>query len=492
VVTFTITLHNTVPFHYSSFKVSKVSLFIMARRPRQQTATIQAFTSVAKPLVDTVHASKKRKQPTEVNDDFPVDLKKRRFAVVVTPETPSKACNHAFSKLSIDLTTSSSSGAKRKGDLNFKSDSGVSLSSSAPSTAVDSPQSQLEIQSLEKLFTAFLSALTLHYAHSGISSSVDVRTLIPSITKIWGIRKVVLLDIRQVLGILNHQNSGRRLSPNIFSLKDFGGGKVCLETKQTINKRKASGYLLDEVQLKRAFKESLDKIWASYCSDSHLEIPDTSTTFFDQLPLEALVASSSTRKIAALHATGQRRLEEVLTPFKKIKLNDDVVDRPLKRSKTESDATLNRNQQAQSPGVENVPPQTAADRSHLLLERIKAKEALAATLPAGPKKEERERIAALQRSQELLTILNLLAVSKGGSRVSFPLPTLITNIQSSIRNPMSKDQILRCVKLLQTEVAPGHISLVTFGSITGVVVDISKKLSAGEVTERLRAKGVTV
>jgi hypothetical protein len=126
------------------------------------------------------------------------------------------------------------------------------------------------------------------------------------------------------------------------------------------------------------------------------------------------------------------------------------------------------------------------------LERIKAKEALAATLPAGPTKEERERIAALQRSQELLTILNLLAVSKGGSRVSFPLPTLITNIQSSIRNPMSKDQILRCVKLLQTEVAPGHISLVTFGSITGVVVDISKKLSAGEVTERLRAKGISV
>jgi hypothetical protein len=88
--------------------------------------------------------------------------------------------------------------------------------------------------------------------------------------------------------------------------------------------------------------------------------------------------------------------------------------------------------------------------------------------------------------------LNLLAVAKGGSRVSFPLPTLISNIQSSIRSPMAKDEILRCIKLLQTEIAPGYISLVTFGSITGVVVDVSRKPSAGEIAEKLRSKGVSV
>jgi hypothetical protein len=464
----------------------------MARRPRQQTARIQTFATVAKPLVDTTQASsKKRKQPAELVDDFPVDLKKRRFAVVITPETPSKACNRAFAKLSIDVTASNPHGAKRKRDLNSKTDIGISPSSGSSTAVIDAGEPQPELQSLERLFAALLSALTLHHAHNGVSSSVDLRTLTPSITKIWGVRKVVLLDIQHLLGVLQYQKSGKQLFSNIFSLRDFGGGKVCIEIKQT-TKRKASGYLFDEAQLKKTFKDSLNNIWTSYCNDSRPDQSSDSPCFLDQLPLAALVASSSNRKVAALHTKGQRRLEEVLTPFRKITLNDDLADRPIKRSKTESDTPSNRKQQAQSPGAENVPPQTTADRSQSLLERIKAKEALAAAMPAGPTKEERERLAALQRSQDFLTILNLLAVAKGGSRVSFPLPTLISNIQSSIRSPMAKDEILRCIKLLQTEIAPGYISLVTFGSITGVVVDVSRKPSAGEIAEKLRSKGVSV
>jgi hypothetical protein len=100
-------------------------------------------------------------------------------------------------------------------------------------------------------------------------------------------------------------------------------------------------------------------------------------------------------------------------------------------------------------------------------------------------------MAALQHAEELLEILSFLAAAKGGSaRVSFSLPALVTNVRSSIRSPMSKEEILRCLQVLSSDVVPGHVNMVTFGSVTGVVVDRSRKPTLADVKAKLKANGV--
>jgi hypothetical protein len=462
----------------------------MARRPRQQQS-IEAFIPVGKANVDTSSTSKKRKQPAESLEVVPLDLKKRKIAAVFSLQKPIKACKKALSQLHFAAAPSQSHGAKRKREISPDSGVGVSPRASSPKLSSTAARSQDELDSLERLFSGFLSALSLHFAHNGSSSSIDVRTLTPSITKAWGTRKVVLLDIRRLLGLI-HAGASSHQTSETFCLKDYGAGKVCIELKQSSKKWSTTNHFFDDAELRRKFKENLNDLWHAWNRDTQRDTSTDTHSFVDQLPLEPLISSSNSAKMAAFSSKGQRRLEEVLTPFNKINLNDDAYDRPAKRSKANVEPPFSQERQLSSPETENVPPQSAVDRSRSLLERIKAKESLAATLPAGPTKEQRERQAALQRAQELLQIMNLLAVAKGGSRVSFPLPTLTTSIRSSIRSPLGKEEIVRCIKLLQSEIAPGHVSLVTFGSITGVVLDMNRKPSAADVTAKLRSNGVEI
>lgn len=457
----------------------------MARRPRLQRS-IYAFTAVGKPA-EVVVNNKKRKQDPESFEDAQdsialINTKRQKVEVVISTPKPTKVAI----QLVVQQNPSKSVGAKRKRCLS--PDNAVHSSPVASSPLADTEETQLEdeLQDLERLCTAFLSALSVHHAHGGSSSTIDLRMLTPSVTKAWGVRKVELVDIRRVLGLMQ-ATKGRQLSfAKTFGLKDYGGGKVCIELKTTANMRSRTGRIIDETALKAKFKENLDNIWRVWLQDFKADSSLDYASFLDRLPLEALPVSATNKKVTALASRGQRRLEEVLTPFKRINISDDVDDRPTKRSRKDQGWDS-------SVGIENTPPeipQKPADRAISLLERIKAKEAFAQTLPAGPTKEQRDRMGALQRSQEFLQIVHLLAVAKGGLRITFPLPSLIVSIQSSVRSPMSKEEIERCIKVLQAEVTPGHISMVTFGNITGVVVDMSRKPLTAEVTARLQALGV--
>jgi hypothetical protein len=72
----------------------------------------------------------------------------------------------------------------------------------------------------------------------------------------------------------------------------------------------------------------------------------------------------------------------------------------------------------------------------------------------------------------MVQILELLATTKGpGFRASFPLPGLIRSIQSSLRSPMSTEEIERCIVVIGKEVAPGYVEKKVFGSMKGVVVN---------------------
>jgi len=230
--------------------------------------------------------------------------------------------------------------------------------------------------------------------------------------------------------------------------------------------------------MKDAFATNLESAWQSWKSQNSSSIHNVDA-FVDSVELEPLIMHSSSRKILPLRATGQQRLDEVLTPFEKFNISDEENDQPTKRIRTHQ------------PDKENLAPTNPTHRSASLIDRIRAKEARIASLPAAPTKEELERRAALQRSEEVLQILNLLALAKSpATRTSFPLPTLVTSVQSSVRSPLSKNEIVDCVKVLQSEIAPGHISMLTFGSITAVVVDPLRRPLQTIVSQRLRDRGI--
>jgi hypothetical protein len=362
------------------------------------------------------------------------------------------------------------------------------------------------IEDLNKLNAAFLLALSLHYAHNGLASSVDLRLLLPSVTRAWGKRTVTLDDIAAVVGVYND---------GYFRLINFGDGKVCIEKSTSTEDRASRKRHLDQVnvgprfnekELRNEFAVHLDQAWQTWKKWNPSDADNFSKFTSSLTNKHSLEESSTIRKIAPLRSRGQQRLEEVLGPLKNIHISDDVSTESALAKRIKRDhSTTTSPKRPQLVRTTSTLPGTAggsdkennlskhdntASRSASLLDRIRAKEALSAAQPAGLTKEDRERLAALQRAEQLLEMLNSLAVSKGGFKVSFPLPSLVTSVKASIRNPMSKDEIVRCVMVLQQEIAPGHISLVTFGSITGVVVDRSRKPAAGVVKERLRERGV--
>ncbi|KAK8189568.1 hypothetical protein BKA81DRAFT_371338 [Phyllosticta paracitricarpa] len=198
----------------------------------------------------------------------------------------------------------------------------------------------------------------------------------------------------------------------------------------------------------------------------------------------------------------------------------------------------------------NDPQTPAPNRSHhsrgaSLLDRIRAKQTAAANAPPGPTPEERARIAALHRAEDVLATLSLMAstasvvsgsyysaaalavsaalpspspstpsspsvstttastrastaasstassaaplLGNGSSpqRVSFPLPRLVRDVQASSRTPVGADEVRRCVQVLADEVAKGYVALVKLGATEVVVVDLAKRVGSAEVRRRV-------
>jgi hypothetical protein len=87
------------------------------------------------------------------------------------------------------------------------------------------------------------------------------------------------------------------------------------------------------------------------------------------------------------------------------------------------------------------------------------------------------------------TLATLGASSSGRLEVertfSFTMPTLVQNLQMSLRNPISKDEAVLCVKLLAEEVAPRWIGVTEIGKVIGVRVRKGKGIGRDELRERV-------
>ncbi|KAE9992607.1 hypothetical protein EG327_008482 [Venturia inaequalis] len=436
--------------------------------PRSQRS-IQAFAKVSKPLGDGQATSNKRKHTFDARDASPepaINRKKQRLQLLTPPETPTKALKHAIANLSLSpIPLPALKVTKRKRAATPDIDT--------PPTSPDPEDFEdmrhttdvsFEIEDLMNLNSAFLTALALHYAHHGSASPVDVRTLTPSVTKAWGKRKATIEDVRLCLGVTASRNTKR----NAFILSNYGNGRICIEMG---GKKQRKGFMyqgFNETEMRQQFETNLERAWKSWTDK------EDTKAFIQDLPLAEITKCSSLVKLEPTLAKGQQRLEQVLGP-KEL--------RHLKRRKVtfaEEPADAVKEEEASIPSAEPMevepaaakPATTTTTRGLDLLNRIQQKQHALSLLPAGPSKDQQNHTRALQRVEEILTILDLLAAGKGtGSRVSFPLPPLIQSIQASLRSPMDKEEVQRVLDIMVEEVAKGFVKIVGFGGVRACVVN---------------------
>ena len=445
----------------------------MARAQR----SIQAFARVSKPSSDVV-GSRKRKQIEDDEQPVVVATKKRKAQLQTPPETPTKGIKQVLSNLKLSVPTPSIlRSSKRKRTATPEAE--------APPTPADSDATDEglpeEIDDLKSLHASFLKSLALHYAHNGVATPVDVRVLAPTITKTWGKRKVVFDDVRLCLGVTFRGED--RLS-TIFSASNYGHGKFCIEMESRQRKRGVLAQAFDEAELRETFERELEMLWKAWSDKEDV------AGFMKALPRAQITECLSYTKLKPSLAKGQQRLEEVLKPR-----SENVVS-PSKRpqyrqfpayEKAVSSPAVEVASAASQKDKENTtpPPPTANFRALSLLDRIQKKQELQAESMANrPTQASLDRLAALQRSEEMIQILELLATTKGpGLRASFPFPALVRSIQSSLRSPMSPEEIERCIVIIGKEVAPGYAEKKEFGSMKGVVVNRMFKPDADKVRQ---------
>jgi hypothetical protein len=196
-----------------------------------------------------------------------------------------------------------------------------SVSKSITSTEEKEPELLPEpLQDLVRLYSSFLTALSLHFAHHGCLTPVDLRQCTPSIERTWGKRSVVVEDIRRLLGVANSCMDTVGTSIPTLGLSDFGNGRVCIELLETNISGGVLARPLDEQKLNSAFEEQTNRLWMDWHSqrskDSEASLDNANLKlnaaleFIGQLPKASINLCPSVEKMAPLLSKGQSRLEE--------------------------------------------------------------------------------------------------------------------------------------------------------------------------------------
>ncbi|KAI9699693.1 MAG: hypothetical protein M1836_002727 [Candelina mexicana] len=363
-----------------------------------------------------------------------------------------------------------------------------------------------ELLDMINLHSAFLTALSLHYAHNGSLIPVDLRLLSPSIERIWRKRKVNVEDIRRLIGVLDMPLQDGPTSSSVSSncelkLSNYGAGKVCIEMRECPQKGGIVASHINEDKLSAQFVSKLNQCWwrrkelsaATNCNEGESDIAEGSVRkstsvsvfvelvhydcvqeFITKLPMAPITVCSSLSKILPTLAKGQRRLEDLKAGA--VIGKEKSMKRQLRTAVSSSS-------------------KTTRDRGQGLVERIRAKELHQSTLPLPPPKASLARISAFQRLEEVIQVLNVLSNSKNNSgigdkcisqRISFTLPTLLQILQNSLRNPISSEEAALCMRLLAQEVAPGWITVAVMGGVTGVVVQKGRRPDMVEIQSTIK------
>ncbi|KAK3714475.1 hypothetical protein LTR37_007781 [Vermiconidia calcicola] len=378
--------------------------------------------------------------------------KSRRIKNVQPVDTPSRSAAALFEQMKLDVSTKA---------IPFALNGSQSAYNTPPYTpeAAEDTSTQLpkELDDLLMMHAAFLSALSMYYAHNGTTSPADVKTLLLMVTKSWKKRTVALDDLQILMAINQEVDTG-------FMLQDLGRAGVCLIKSQPRGRAmKRAASFVDEVDLNARFEDALRKRWRNW-SMATPSGGSNATLFIDQLPLAEITRSEFVDKSAPVFARGQQRLAY------------------LKASQAASQP------ESSAPAVittEHKSTEAVQNRGSSLLDRVLAKQALTSSLPAGPTRKQLERKAALHRLEDIARVIDLLAA--GRARCSFSMQAMVQHLQQSLRNPISKEEIQQCLSLMATEITPGFVSLVCSGAVMGVIVTRGRKVDLDELRQRVQA-----
>ncbi|KAK4552610.1 hypothetical protein LTR86_010254 [Recurvomyces mirabilis] len=464
--------HASTPSIADFGTVSKSSVPLSKSKKLKTSHDRSGLSILSEPATTTSMKSVKRKRSSEPGaDELPVSqvtdvstedifkqfakspgsprTKRAKKILPLSPaETPSKKAAALFDKLKIQP---------------------ISFSLGHDSGGIDTPPATPEerevahqqdwpagLQELCDLHAAFLTALSLYYAHNGTSSPVEVKSLLDMITKNWKKRSVNLLDMQRLLAT----GHGGRAE---FILEDYGRAGICMKRAQARGRGlKRTASYVDEDDLNIRFQEALQGAWQRWLQEAEKE-NNSPSTFLAQLPVIAIVADASVKNASPLFARGQQRLAD------------------MKAAQSGANATS----ESQDSGVvaEHKTIKAVQSRGTSLLDRILARQASTASMPAGPTKAQLERKAALHRIEDIARALNLLVSVK--PRATMSMHAAVQQLQQSLRNPISREEVERCLELMTKEITPGFINVITTGSVKGVVVIRAARLDVAEIRARV-------
>lgn len=351
-----------------------------------------------------------------------------------------------------------------------------------------------EVQDLIDLYSSFLAALSLHYAHNGWPNPADLRALRPSVERSWRRRRVSTEDVRRIIGIAQDiSGSGDREEEQParrgdLSLVDYGNEKICIEMNADLQSQGFQKRPLDEENLNRRFAKNLLRQWNTYretCKTTTL----TAGEFISQLPLASIALCTSLLKISPLLAKGQRRLEDLKAGAIRAQQNSS---KPITSCPSSASLTPPQKKLAAAAAI-------TRNRNNNLLSRIRAKQSTTLKLQSLPENQQASilRRSALQRLQEIIPVLEILTTTTttttaslrsnananadySSSSASLPcrtsgthsytMPAIVQHLQTSLRNPIATAEAIRCVRLLASEVAPDWITVRELGKLIGVTV----------------------
>ena len=423
-------------------------------------------------------SSQKQFTATPPTSASPLSTPRKRIrpipAIIETPTKGTRSSLESFSLQSSPPSTQSASPAQFRPDT-------PPTSPSCPRSPIFNPTAYNhlpdELQDLVDLHASFLIALSLHYAHYGSLAPVDLRVLCPSVARAWRRRAVSVEDVQRILATAQQ---GLDPEAGILCLLDYGHGKTCLEavecSSQQFHQRLANTEVLNDT-----FRKNLEEDWILYtASDLSSQL---AKTFLSTLPLLPIGTCTSLSKFTPLLAKGQRRLE-------------DFKASAIRAQKSSSFSNPSSRQDELS-----TRPKLAASRSDGLLSRIRAKEMVQSTLPPPPSAAMLERKTSLRRLEEIVPVLELLTSGtiKGVQQnknplenpqikmqtQSFTMPTLVQHLQMSLRNQISKDDAITCLRLL-AEIVPEWVCIRQVGKCIGVTIRRGGAVGRGEIDKRVQ------
>ena len=380
-------------------------------------------------------------------------------------ETPTKGTRSYLESLA--LASSSPSSSSSRTPVHETPPSSPSSAESKSPQYIESHQLPDSLQDLVNLYSSFLTALSLHYAHNGSMTPMDLRDLGPGIERAWRKRKVTLDDVRRILAIERPEGADGHQRAGLLYLSDYGYGKICVEIADHSDSWTITRRPVNEEVLNTIFVRGLEQRWMCYKTNNSAD--PSPSKFLASLALLPITPCPSLSKVAPLLSKGQRRLEDLKAGAIK------AQQRPL--SITSANPTT----------LSHLKGKKTTARSTDLFSRLKAKQLHQSTIPLPPSADILARKSALQRLREITPVLESLAISSKkhvnddaaavgirsmASIVSFTMPTLVQHLQMSLRNPISKKEVVESLRLL-ADVAPEWVEVKEVGRMIGVTLRVA-------------------